>query len=95
MAVEKVLEAENSPDIKNQSTTVEVFPEETRQEQIANAAQIIVNEEQVLLEDEMLVHVDDGLTLNYFLEYEYYKHRIQGGSPEQVESLLFPLFYLL
>ena len=47
-----------------------------------------------ILEDEMLVHVDDGLTLNYFLEYEYYKHRFQGGSPEQVEALLFPLFYL-
>ena len=47
-----------------------------------------------ILEDEMLVHVDDGLTLNYFLEYEYYKYRFQGGSPEQVESLLFPLFYL-
>ena len=54
MAIEKVLDAENSPDIKNQSTAVEVFPEETRQEQIANAAQIIVNEEQVLLDDEML-----------------------------------------
>ena len=27
-----------------------------------------------VLEDEMLIHVDDGLTLNYFLEYEYYKH---------------------
>ncbi len=47
-----------------------------------------------VLEDEMLIHVDDGLTLNYFLEYEYYKHRFQGGSPEQVEALLFPLFYL-
>ena len=47
-----------------------------------------------ILEDEMLVHVDDGLTLNYFLEYEYYKYRFQGGSPEQVEALLFPLFYL-
>ena len=47
-----------------------------------------------VMEDEMLVHVDDGLTLNYFLEYEYYKHRFQGGSPEEVETLLFPLFYL-
>ena len=49
-------------------------------------------EECNVLEDEMLVHVDDGLTLNYFLEYEYYKHRFQGGSPEQVEALLFPFF---
>ncbi len=53
-----------------------------------------LKEECNVLEDEMLVHVDDGLTLNYFLEYEYYKHRFQGGSPEQVEALLFPLFYL-
>ena len=47
-----------------------------------------------ILEDEMLVHVDDGLTLNYFLEYEYYKYRFKGGTPEEVESLIFPLFYL-
>ncbi len=47
-----------------------------------------------ILEDEMLVHVDDGLTLNYFLEYEYYKYRFKGGTPEEVESLMFPLFYL-
>ena len=54
MAIEKVLDAENSPDIKNQSSTVEVFPEETRQEQIANAAQVLVDEEQVLLDEEMM-----------------------------------------
>ena len=47
-----------------------------------------------ILEDEMLVHVDDGLTLNYFLEYEYYKYRFKGGTPEEVETLMFPLFYL-
>ena len=47
-----------------------------------------------ILEDEMLVHVDDGLTLNYFLEYEYYKYRFKGGTPDEVESLMFPLFYL-
>ena len=54
MAIEKVLDAENSPDIKNQSSTVEVFPEETRQDKIANAAQILVNEEEILLDDEMM-----------------------------------------
>ena len=54
MAIEKVLDAENSPDIVNQSTAVEVFPEETRQDQIANAAQILVNEEEVLLDEEMM-----------------------------------------
>ena len=34
------------------------------------------------------------LKLNYFLEYEYYKYRFKGGTPEEVESLIFPLFYL-
>ena len=32
--------------------------------------------------------------VNYFLEYEYYKYRFKGGTPEEVESLMFPLFYL-
>ena len=54
MAIEKVLDAENSPDIKNQSSAVEVFPEESRNDQIANAAQILVDEEQVLIDEEIL-----------------------------------------
>ena len=54
MAIEKALGTENNPDIKVQGSSVEVMPEETRQDQIANAAQILVNEEEILLDDEML-----------------------------------------
>ena len=54
MAIEKALGTENNPDIRVQGSSVEVMPEETRQDQIANAAQILVNEEEILLDDEML-----------------------------------------
>ena len=54
MAIEKALGTENNPDIRVQGSSVEVMPEETRQDQIANAAQILVNEEDILLDDEML-----------------------------------------
>jgi hypothetical protein len=53
MAVEKKLDAENSPDIKNQSTTVEIIPEETRGEQIKNAAEILIDEENLLVDGEI------------------------------------------
>ncbi len=54
MEIEKALGTENNPDIRVQGSSVEVMPEETRQDQIANAAQILVNEEEILLDDEML-----------------------------------------
>ena len=54
MAIEKALGTENNPDIRVQGSSVEVMPEETRQDQISNAAQILVNEEEILLDDEML-----------------------------------------
>jgi len=54
MAIEKALGSENNPDMRVQGSSVEVMPEETRQDQIANAAQILVNEEEILLDDEML-----------------------------------------
>tara|TARA_Y100000593_G_scaffold49758_1_gene93738 strand:- start:96 stop:485 length:390 start_codon:yes stop_codon:yes gene_type:complete len=74
------------------SSYIEIYPsfELLSENQKTNKLKVECN----VLEDEMLVHVDDGLTLNYFLEYEYYKYRFEGGSPEQVEDLLFPLFYL-
>jgi hypothetical protein len=56
MAVEKKLNSENSPDITNQSTTVEIIPEQTRGEQIKNAAEILVNEENLFVDNEI---VDD------------------------------------
>jgi len=53
MAIEKALGTENDPDIFDQNRSIEVIPEQTRQEQISDAAQILVNEEEVLITDEM------------------------------------------
>ena len=79
-------EAETSIMYKNIYTEFASFSDS----QMTNQLKLECN----ILEDEMLVHVDDGLTLNYFLEYEYYKYRFKGGTPDEVESLMFPLFYL-
>ena len=79
-------EAETSIMYKNIYTEYENFSDRQMTDQLKLECNI--------LEDEMLLHVDDGLTLNYFLEYEYYKYRFKGGTPEEVESLMFPLFYL-
>ena len=64
MAIEKALGTENNPDIRVQGSSVEVMPEETRQDQIANAAQILVNEEEILLDDEMLEEPSPQMDFN-------------------------------
>ena len=53
MAIEKSLGTENDPDIFDQNRSIEVIPEQSRQDQISDAAQILVNEEEVLITDEM------------------------------------------
>jgi hypothetical protein len=52
MAIERKLGTENDPDIIETSNTVEVIPEKTRQEQIREATNILVTEEDILLDDE-------------------------------------------
>ena len=54
MVIEKKLGTEDNPDIIESSRSVEVIPEKTRQEQIKEAANILVTEEGVLLDDEMI-----------------------------------------
>ena len=53
MAIDKALGTENNPDIIDQNRAIEVIPEQTRQEQISDAAQILVNEEEVLITDDL------------------------------------------
>ena len=53
MAIDKALGTENDPDIFDQNRSIEVIPEQSRQEQISDAAQILVNEEEVLITDEL------------------------------------------
>ena len=38
-------------------------------------------------------HENDNLPLACFVEYEYYKYRYVGGSPENVENYLNSLFF--
>ncbi len=53
MAIDKPLGTENDPNVKETGSAVEVLPEESRAEQIQNAAQILVSEEEILIGDEL------------------------------------------
>ena len=54
MAIEKrELGTQDNPDINVGGSAVEVFPEPTRQDQIREAAEILVTEEEILIGDEM------------------------------------------
>ena len=53
MAIDKGLGTENDPDVKVQGSAVEIVPDTTRDDQIREAAEILVNEEQVLLDNEI------------------------------------------
>tara|TARA_R100000773_G_scaffold19882_1_gene17836 strand:+ start:424 stop:2913 length:2490 start_codon:yes stop_codon:yes gene_type:complete len=53
MAIDKQLGTENDPDIKVQGSAVEVQPEVSRDDQIKEAAEILVAEEQVLIDQEI------------------------------------------
>jgi len=52
MAIDK-LGTNNDPDVKVQGSAVNVVPDTTRDEQIQAAAQVLVNDEQILLDDEI------------------------------------------
>ena len=54
MAVEKVgLGTENDPDVLPIGNAIEVTPERSRQEEIRDAAEILVLEEDLLVDDEI------------------------------------------
>ena len=53
MAIDKALGTENDPNIIDQNRSIEVIPEQSQQELISDAAQILVNEEEILVTDEL------------------------------------------
>ena len=53
MAIERRLGTEENPDIMDNSTAVEIMPEPSRTDEIQNAAQVLVNEEEILIDDEI------------------------------------------
>jgi hypothetical protein len=53
MAVDKKLGTEDNPDIKVQGSSVEIIPESTRDEQIRDASEILVSNQEVLIDGEI------------------------------------------
>ena len=54
MAIEKKgLGTETDPDVMPMGSAIEIEPEMTRNDEIRNAAQILVNEESILIDDEI------------------------------------------
>ena len=53
MAIDKALGTEDNPDIKQMGSAVEVMPDTTREDQIRQAAEILVDQEQVLIDAEI------------------------------------------
>jgi|TARA_Y100000114_G_scaffold22855_1_gene18567 hypothetical protein len=64
MAVEKQLGTENDASIKKQGSAVTIQPEQSRSDQIKEAAEILVNEENVLLDSEIDVQPELQMDFN-------------------------------
>ena len=61
MAIERRLGTQNDPDIMVTGSAVEVFPEPSRSDEIRNAAEILVSEGGVLLDDEQYIEEEPGV----------------------------------
>ena len=65
MAIDKALGTEDNPDIKQMGSAVEVMPDTTREDQIRQAAEILVDQEQVLIDAEITPDIPQiGFNIN-------------------------------
>ena len=65
MAIDKALGTEDNPDIKQMGSAVEVMPDTTREDQIRQAAEILVDQEQVLIDGEITPDIPQiGFNIN-------------------------------
>ena len=65
MAIDKALGTEDNPDIKQMGSAVEVMPDTTREDQISQAAEILVDQEQVLIDAEITPDIPQiGFNIN-------------------------------
>ena len=53
MAVERVGGMPETPEVREMGSSVSVFPEQTRQQQIQNAAEILVSDDSLLIDEEI------------------------------------------
>ena len=65
MAIDKALGTEDNPDIKQMGSAVEGMPDTTREDQIRQAAEILVDQEQVLIDAEITPDIPQiGFNIN-------------------------------
>ena len=65
MAIDKGLGTEDNPDIRQMGSAVEVVPDTTREDQIRQAAEILVDQEQVLIDAEITPEIPQvGFNIN-------------------------------
>tara|TARA_R100001015_G_C4633020_1_gene197380 strand:- start:434 stop:2923 length:2490 start_codon:yes stop_codon:yes gene_type:complete len=87
MAIDKQLGTQNDPDIRRTGSAVEIVPETTRDEQIAAAAQILVDEEQVLIDEEIAPEVQPEMSFDANLVDFIDENTLEKISSDLLDSI--------
>ena len=86
MAIDK-LGTENDPDIKVQGSAVNIIPETSRDEEIQAAAQILVDNEQVLLDDEIQAPMQSQMSFDANLVDFINQNTLQKISNDLLDAI--------
>ena len=86
MAIDK-LGTENDPDIKVQGSAVNIIPETSRDEEIQAAAQILVDNEQVLLDDEIQAPMQSQMSFDANLVDFINENTLQKISNDLLDAI--------
>ena len=87
MAIDKQLGTQEDPDIRRTGSAVEIVPETTRDEQIAAAAQILVDEEQVLIDEEIAPEVQPEMSFDANLVNFIDENTLEKISSDLLDSI--------
>jgi len=82
MAVERVLGTENNPDIIETGSEMEIIPDQSREEQINEAANILITEEGLFTEDEMNQEAEESNN-----EDDFYANIAENLDPTDLTRL--------
>jgi hypothetical protein len=86
MAIEK-LGTENDPDVKVQGSAVNIVPDTTRDEQIQAAAQVLVDNEQVFLDDEIVAPAQPQMSFDANLVDFINQNTLEKISNDLLDSI--------
>ena len=86
MAIEK-LGTENDPDVKVQGSAVNIVPDTTRDEQIQAAAQVLVDDEQVFLDDEIVAPAQPQMSFDANLVDFINQNTLEKISNDLLDSI--------